>query len=122
MSTSVTMRALDPVGDRAVLERLWRAALGPPWPLLPGGLDVVRAGLVAEQGGRALGAVGTDPAGSAPLLLIDPAYQRRRLGTRLLDAAFRQLGAAGVRAVRLGSGGDLPFVAQVVRAGGIPRS
>jgi ribosomal protein S18 acetylase RimI-like enzyme len=105
MGRSVTLRALDPVGDRAVLERLWRAALDPPWPPLPGGLDVVRAGLVAEKDGRALGAVATDPAGSVPLLLVDPAHQRRGVGTRLLDAALRQLGAAGVGTVRLGSGG-----------------
>jgi beta-N-acetylhexosaminidase len=128
MGRSVTLRALDPVGDRAVLEELWHAALDPPWPLLPGGLDVIRAGLIAEQGGRALGAVATDPAGSAPLLLVDPAHQRRGLGTRLLDAALRQLGAVGAGTVRLGSGGhdniwpgvpdDLPGAVRFFEASG----
>ena len=106
MGKSVRLRALDPVGDRAVLEGLWRAALDPPWPLLPAGLDMVRAGLVAEEGGRPVGAVATDPAGSVPLLLVDPGHQRRGVGTRLLDGALRQLRALGVERGRLGSGGE----------------
>ncbi len=106
MGRAVTLRPLDPVGDRSVLDGLWSAALNPPWPLLPGGLDAIRTGLVAEEGGRALGAVATDPAGSVPLLLVDPAYQRRGVGTLLLDAALTQLGVLGVRTVSLGSGGD----------------
>lgn len=67
---------------------------------------MVRAGLVAEEGGRPVGAVATDPAGSVPLLLVDPAHQRRGVGTRLLDEALRQLRALGVETVRLGSGGE----------------
>jgi beta-N-acetylhexosaminidase len=106
MARSATLRPLDPVGDRAVLEGLWSAALDPPWPLLPSGLDAIRAGLVAEVGGRAIGAAATDPLGSLQLLLVDPAHQRRGIGTLLLDEALRLLGAQGVGTVSLGSGGE----------------
>jgi beta-N-acetylhexosaminidase len=106
MAGALRLRPLDPVGDRAVLQELWSAALDPPWPLLPAGLDIVRGGLVAEQGGRAVGAVAVDPAGSVQLLLVDPAHQRRGVGTALLDEALRQLGGRGVGTVTLGSGGE----------------
>jgi len=106
MARAVTPRPLDPVGDRAVLEGLWIAALDPPWPLLPSGLDAIRTGLVAEEGGQVLGAVATDPAGSLTLLLVDPAHQGRGIGTSLLDGALRQFGSLGVGTVGLGSGGE----------------
>src|SRR6266487_6873904 len=106
MARAVTPRPLDPVGDRAVLEGLWIAALDPPWPLLPSGLDAIRTGLVAEEGGQVLGAVATDPAGSLMLLLVDPAHQGRGIGTSLLDGALRQFGSLGVGTVGLGSGGE----------------
>jgi len=102
----VTLRALDPAGDRRWLEALWTAALGGSWPLLPAGLDLIRAGVVAEERGAALGMVAVDPAGSIPLLLIDPAHQRRGVGTRLLAAALQRLGALGAETVALGSGGE----------------
>ena len=102
----MTLRALDPAGDRAWLETLWAAALGGSWPLLPAGLDIIRAGVVAEERGVAVGAVAVDPAGSIPLLLVDPAHQRRGVGTRLLAAALQRLGALGARSVALGSGGE----------------
>jgi hypothetical protein len=47
-----------------------------------------------------------DPAGSIPLLLVDPAHQRRGVGTRLLDGAMERLGELGAATVGLGSGGD----------------
>ena len=130
MDADVRLRPLDPVGDRPALERLWEAALGPVWPLLRGGLDIVRDGIVAERrpGGRGgagavgagpgqaepgagpadrvLGVVAVDPAGSVPLLLVDPAWQRRGIGTRLLAAGLERLAALGVGRVGLGSGGD----------------
>jgi GNAT superfamily N-acetyltransferase len=118
MDVDVRLRALDPVRDRPLLERLWEAALGPVWPLLPGALDIVRDGFVAEgrpggnaRGGRgwgdeALGVVAVDPAGSIPLLLVDPAARHRGLGTRLLEAGLGRLGELGVGTVGLGSGGD----------------
>jgi beta-N-acetylhexosaminidase len=105
MAAGYALRDLDPVGDRSALEGLWRAALGPAWPL-PGGLDLVRAGVVAERHAVLAGAVAIDPAGSIQLLLVDLAQQRRAVGTRLLDAALQRLGALGARTVDLGSGGE----------------
>ena len=122
MGEDLRLRALDPRRDRPVLERLWEAALGPVWPLLPGALGIVRDGIVAElrggrggggrmrsggdRGGRVVGVVGVDPAGSIPLLLVDPEYQRRGIGTRLLEAGMTRLGELGATTVGLGSGGD----------------
>jgi GNAT superfamily N-acetyltransferase len=122
MGEDLRLRALDPKRDRPVLERLWEAALGPVWPLLPGALGIVGDGLVAElghgrggggrvrsggdPGGRVVGVVVVDPAGSIPLLLVDPEYQRRGIGTRLLEAGMAWLGELGATTVGLGSGGD----------------
>jgi GNAT superfamily N-acetyltransferase len=127
MGTELRLRALDPGRDRPLLERLWEVALGPVWPLLPGGLDLVREGIVAERprsggpgvaapeaqapgggtaGSEALGMVAVDPAGSIPLLLVDPAHQHRGVGTRLLEAGLERLGALGAATAGLGSGGD----------------
>jgi GNAT superfamily N-acetyltransferase len=110
MAADLHLRALDPGRDRPLLERCWGAALGPVWPLLPGGLDLVRDGLVAERprgggGDQALGVVALDPAGSIPLLLVDPAARRQGVGTRLLVAGLERLGALGAATVGLGSGG-----------------
>jgi GNAT superfamily N-acetyltransferase len=100
------IRDLDAAADRWVLDRLWEAALAPTWPLLPAGLDEIRDGLVAEEGGRPVGVVAVDPAGSIPLLVVDPAHQRHGVGTALLDAALERLGAVGTRTVQLGGGGE----------------
>ena len=85
MAADLHLRALDPGRDRPLLERLWEAALGPVWPLLPGGLDLVRDGLVAERprggGDQALGVVAVDPAGGIPLLLVEPAARRQGWGS-----------------------------------------
>src|SRR5262249_38860797 len=102
----VRLRDLHSSADRAALERLCRAALAPAWPLLPDGLDLVRVGLVAEQDGYVVGAVAIDLAGSILLLLVDPNWQRRRIGTTLLEFATSRLRAAGVRRAHLGSGGQ----------------
>jgi beta-N-acetylhexosaminidase len=101
----VHLRELRPSTDRVALERLWQAALAPAWPLLPEGLDLVRAGLVAERDGEVVGAVAIDPAGSIVLLMVDPAWQRRSIGTTLLESAIGRLREAGVPRVHLGSGG-----------------
>jgi GNAT superfamily N-acetyltransferase len=103
------LRNLDPQGDRAALERLWVAALGGVWPLLPAGLDLVRDGVVAEDGGAPVGvvgvAVGDGGEGGIPLLLVDPAAQRHGVGTRLLAAGLERLAALGAERAALGSGG-----------------
>jgi GNAT superfamily N-acetyltransferase len=108
MNHKVTLRDLDPAGDRAALERLWVAALGDVWPLLPAGLDLVRDGVVAEDGGALVGVVGVlvgdGGEGGVQLLLVDPAARRRGVGTRLLEAGVERLRAGGVTTASLGSG------------------
>jgi beta-N-acetylhexosaminidase len=122
MGESYRIRPLDPERDRPLLGRLWEAALGSVWPLLPDALDLVKEGLVAEPGdggsgrdsgpgqahraGRGVGIVAVDPAGSIPLLVVDPAYQRRGVGTRLLEAGMARLGELGTTTVALGGGGS----------------
>jgi GNAT superfamily N-acetyltransferase len=112
MDEDVRLRALDPGRDLPLLERLWEAALGSVWPLLPGALDIVRDGVVAEAGGGGnpadggLGVIAIDPAGSIPLLLVDPSSQRQGIGTRLLEAGMARLAELGAVNVGLGSGGD----------------
>jgi GNAT superfamily N-acetyltransferase len=105
----ILLRELDPPADRAALERLWVAALGDVWPLLPAGLDLVRDGVVAEDGGTLVGVVGVEAGegrrGGVQLLLVDPAARRRGIGTRLLEAGVKRLRAAGVTSASLGSGG-----------------
>jgi ribosomal protein S18 acetylase RimI-like enzyme len=122
MGESYRIRPLDPERDRPLLGRLWEAALGSVWPLLPDALDLVKEGLVAERGdggtlrgggpgqadgaGHGVGMVAVDPAGSIPLLVVDPAYQRRGVGTRLLEAGMARLSQLGATTVALGGGGD----------------
>ncbi|HKQ02281.1 MAG TPA: GNAT family N-acetyltransferase, partial [Actinomycetes bacterium] len=116
MGETYAIRPFDPGRDRPLLGRLWEAALGSVWPLRPDALDLVKQGLVAEPrgggparvdlAGRGVGIVAVDPAGSIPLLVVDPAYQRRGVGTRLLEAAMARLGQLGAATVALGSGGD----------------
>lgn len=97
------LRPYDPGADRSIVETLWAAALAPTWPVLPGPIDTLRAGLVAESDGQPVGFVAIDAQGSVPLIVVAPAHQRRGVGRALLDAAFDQL--APVERVRLGSGG-----------------
>jgi GNAT superfamily N-acetyltransferase len=108
MADRILLRDLDPPGDRPALERLWVAALGDTWPLLPAGLDAIRSGVVAEAGGEPVGAVGVragdDRQGGVQLLLVDPVVQRRGVGTRLLEAGIERLRALGVATVALASG------------------
>jgi ribosomal protein S18 acetylase RimI-like enzyme len=99
MAEGLRLRELDPAADRRLLERLWEAALAPTWPLLPGALDVVAGGLIAEERARVVGMVAVDPAGTIPLLMVHPEARRRGVGTRLLEGAlarFRELGVAEV--------------------------
>ena len=109
MTHGARLRDLDPPGDRAALERLWAAALGGVWPLLPAGLDLVRDGVVAESGGALVGVVGVlvgdGGEGGVQLLLVDPAARRQGVGTRLLEAGVERLRDGGVTTASLGSGG-----------------
>jgi GNAT superfamily N-acetyltransferase len=62
--------------------------------------------VVAEHDGAVVGAVAVDLAGSILLLLVDPSWQRRRIGTVLLELAAGRLRAVGVSRAHLGSGGQ----------------
>ena len=126
------IRPLSVAADREMVERLWRAAMPPSWPVLPAGIGLLDAGLVAEAGAVTVGLVAIDPVGSIPLILVDPRCQRRGIGTRLLEAAVSQARAAGAAGVTAGSGGaayiwpgvrlDLPAAVRFFAARGWQRS
>jgi beta-N-acetylhexosaminidase len=101
----LSLRELDPVGDRPALERIWRSALAPAWPLLPGALDLIQAGLVAEAGDQVAGVAAVDLRGSLLLIMVDPVRQRQGVGTALHEAALARLRQSGAGEVGLGSGG-----------------
>lgn len=105
MSGGWVLRPFSGVADRVLVEALWLAALEGRWPLLPRAIAMVRDGFLAVEGGRPVGCVAVDLAGSIPLVLVAPGHQRRGIGTGLLSAALERLHAAGVSAVRAGSGG-----------------
>lgn len=91
--------------DREFVEGLWRAAMPPFWPLLPAGIALLGEGLIAEAGTDPVGFVAVDMAGSIPLILVDPSWQRRGIGTSLLAAAVDQVRAGGAAEVTAASGG-----------------
>lgn len=100
---------------KVCVERLWRAAMPPSWPVLTAGIARLGEGLVAEAGSDPVGFVAVDMAGSIPLILVDPAYQRRGIGTSLLEAALERVragGAAGVTAASRGHSYVWPGVPQ----------
>jgi beta-N-acetylhexosaminidase len=99
------IRSFAPAADRESVERLWVAAMPPAWPLLPAGIARLSGGLVAEAGTGPVGFAAVDMAGSIPLILVAPAYQRRGIGTALLAAALDCLRAGGATGVTAGSGG-----------------
>jgi len=107
MMTGVSwrIRAFVAASDRAWLRLLWQAAMPPSWPVLPAGIGQLDEGLVAQAGHVRVGFAALDVAGSIPLILVEPGYQRRGIGTGLLDAALGQLHAGSARSVTAGSGG-----------------
>jgi ribosomal protein S18 acetylase RimI-like enzyme len=105
MTEGWRLRSFRPTEDRAAVASLWQAALEPAWPLLPGAIEILSEGVLAVDGGRPVGFAAVDIAGSIPLLLVHPVHQRRGIGTALVDAALRRLGAAKVMQVAAGSGG-----------------
>lgn len=118
--------------DEMVVERLWQAAMPPSWPVLRAGIAQLGEGLVAEAGSDPVGFAAVDMAGSIPLILVDPACQRRGIGTSLLAAALERLQAGGVLSVTAASGGgsyiwpgvpeDLPAAVQFFGSRGWRRS
>lgn len=101
----IRLRPLDLLRDRPMLAGLWTSALDPRWPLLSRGLDMMRAGYVAEIEGVMVGMVGIDDLGSIPLVMVSPEWQRHGIGRKLVEAALAWLRQAGVNTVGLGSGG-----------------
>jgi GNAT superfamily N-acetyltransferase len=82
------MRRFVPEADRPWVHHLWAAALAPAWPVLPAGVAMVADGLVAEAGTGPVGLATVDMAGSIPLILVHPGYQRHGIGTGLLGTAL----------------------------------
>jgi GNAT superfamily N-acetyltransferase len=105
MSGDWVLRPFRGAADHGRVEALWLAALEGRWPLLPRAITMVRDGFFAVEGGRTVGCVAVDLAGSVPLVLVAPGHQRRGIGTGLLSAALDRLRAAGVSTVHAGSGG-----------------
>jgi len=99
------IRAFAPAADRLAVEGLWAAAMPPAWPLLRAAIARLGEGLVAEADHALAGFVAVDMAGSIPLILVAPAYQRRGIGTALLAAAVDCLRRGGSAGVTAGSGG-----------------
>jgi GNAT superfamily N-acetyltransferase len=107
MMTGVSwrIRPFAAAPDRAWVRLLWQAAMPPSWPVLPAGIGQLGEGLVAQAGPVPAGFVAFDRAGSIPLILVQPGYQRRGIGTGLLEAALQQLRAGTAGSVTAGSGG-----------------
>lgn len=80
----------------------------PSWPVLTAGIAELGEGLVAEAGSDPAGFAAVDMAGSIPrdVILVDPACQRRGIGTGLLAAALERIRAGGVADVTAASGGS----------------
>ncbi len=105
MAGAWVLRPFGGAADRALVEELWSAALEPRWPLLPRAIAMVRDGFFAVEGGRAVGCVTVDLAGSISLVLVVPGHQRRGIGADMLSAGLARLHAAGVSVAHAGSGG-----------------
>jgi len=99
------IRPFAAAADRASVRQLWQAALPPSWPVLPSGIGQLGEGLVAEAGSVPVGFAAFDMAGSIPLIVVEPGYQRRGIGTGLLEAALQQIRAGTAGSVTAGSGG-----------------
>jgi GNAT superfamily N-acetyltransferase len=97
------IRPFAAAADRTLVRLLWQAAMPQSWPVLPAAIEQLGQGLVAEAGPVPVGFAALDPAGSIPLILVDPGYQRRGIGTGLLEAALLRVGPAS--SVTAGSGG-----------------
>jgi beta-N-acetylhexosaminidase len=107
MMTGVSwrIRPFAAAADRAWVRLLWQAAMPPSWPVLSAGIGQLGEGLVAQAGQVRVGFAALDNAGSIPLILVEPGYQRRGIGTGLLEAALQQVRVGTAGSVTAGSGG-----------------
>jgi GNAT superfamily N-acetyltransferase len=99
------IRPFQATADREYVERLWRAAMPPVWPLLSAGIAQLGEGLIAEYDTGPAGFAAVDMGGSIPLILVDPARQRQGIGTSLLAAALDRVRSGGAAEVTAASGG-----------------
>jgi GNAT superfamily N-acetyltransferase len=135
MMTGVSwrIRPFAAAADRAWVRLLWQAAMPPSWPVLPpAGIGQFGEGLAAQTGHVRVGFAALETAGSIPLILVEPGYQRRGIGTGLPEAALQQVRAGTASSVTAGSGGaayiwpgvprDLPAAVRFFasRGGGTP--
>jgi len=83
----VEIRALDPARDGTAAFELWPRTVGELWPLSRERFDErARRGLVAVAGSEVVG-VSVFTEGALQLLLVDPVWQGRGVGSRLHEAS-----------------------------------
>jgi len=99
------IRPFAAAADRAWVRLLWQAAMPPSWPVLPAGIGQLGEGLIAQAGHARVGFAALDTAGSIPLILVEPGYQRRGIGAGPLEAAQQQVRAGTASSLTAGSGG-----------------
>jgi len=99
------IRPFAAAADRAWVRLLWQAAMPPSWPVLPAGIGQLGEGLIAQAGHARVGFAALDTAGSVPLILVEPGYQRRGIGAGPLEAAQQQVRAGTASSLTAGSGG-----------------
>jgi GNAT superfamily N-acetyltransferase len=104
-----SIRSFAAAADREFVAALWRAAMPPSWPLLPAGVALLGEGLIAESGAGPVAFAALDMAGSIPLILVDPSWQQRGIGTSLLAAALDRVRAGGAAGIFAG-GGDGAYI------------
>ena len=110
-SAKPTFRAFDSLLDDVWLEDFWARTMPLRWRISGESLQAVLSDtkliLVAEHNGRpvGLGAVDYDLSGEAGLvfLAVDPVWQGRGIGTKLLQALERDLKALQIHILRLGA-------------------
>jgi beta-N-acetylhexosaminidase len=98
----LAFRPLSPDTEGPGLTRLWAKAFPARWPTLPDGLRLLQRGYVAIAAEAVVGAVGFDR--SVQLVAVDRSFQRRGIGSQLLDLAVADLVRDGVGEIRVGSG------------------
>lgn len=102
---SLQIRPFDRATDLGAVERLWREALDPLWPVLPDGLAILHEGHVALRDGTLAGLVAIDRLGSVTFLAVAPRLQRQGIGRELVERAVMDLRRTGLDRVTAGSGG-----------------
>jgi GNAT superfamily N-acetyltransferase len=104
-------------GDTAAIEAMWIASFGERWPIAGEHIGRILAAQSRDHDGwcqvvvcsRPIGVIAYQQSrhhpseGSIVLVLVHPRYRRRRVGTKMVEAALRQLRERGVSQVELGA-------------------